>query len=482
MAGEHFASAGVGRRCCASRPFGLIPALRCAAIGLIAGLAPALAGCGGAARETQDFPARQITLVVPFSPGGGTDTYARIFKQAIEQEDLLPVPLVVINQGGAGGTIGSRRVKDADPDGYTMMVLHDAILTAKLAGQVDYSHDAFVPIAATSEVGMVIAVRKNADYRSLDDLMQAAAAQPDTVRFGANRGALTHFAGLQLESLAPGAKFRYAQIGGGAERFANLKAGHIDVTGFSIEEFVRFRGDELSGLCFFGEQRHPAAPDVPTAQEQGYDLVNRNTFYWWFPKEVPRERIRYMEDVLRKAVASPHVVKSLTDIHCEPIFLKGRPLLQRLQASEAELARVSAGVDNPIPWLPGALLAFASLCGALSVVDWVLIRRRHRPLVESPDAAPNDRPSDGGTDDDAAARPRLDLAALSAASVVGYTIALAAGVNFRIATFLFVLVLGAVLSPRNGRAFALAAASALLVALGVYYLFTGFFVIDLPSG
>ena len=68
--------------------------------------------------------------------------------------------------------------------------------------------------------------------------MKAAGEKPDTIRFGANRGALTHFAGLQLESMAEGAQFRYAQIGGGAERFANLKAGHIDVTGFSIEEVI----------------------------------------------------------------------------------------------------------------------------------------------------------------------------------------------------------------------------------------------------
>ena len=150
------------------------------ALALLVGFAFLLgAGCGGGKEDAESFPARQITLVVPFGPGGGTDTYARIFKQAIEQEKLLPVPLVVINQGGAGGTIGSRRVKDAAPDGYTMMVIHDAILTGKLAGQVDYGHEAFEPIAATSEVGMVIAVRKDGPYQSLNDLMQAAAESPD---------------------------------------------------------------------------------------------------------------------------------------------------------------------------------------------------------------------------------------------------------------------------------------------------------------
>ena len=118
-----------GAQCCS-------PQLTAAAFLLLHLLTFCMAGCDSRSAP-QAYPARKIELVVPFSPGGGTDTYARIFKQAVEKEGLLPQPLVVINHGGAGGTIGSRRVKDAAPDGYTMMVLHDAILTAKLAGQVD---------------------------------------------------------------------------------------------------------------------------------------------------------------------------------------------------------------------------------------------------------------------------------------------------------------------------------------------------------
>lgn len=452
-----------------------------------------IGGCDRSQRNSQAYPARQITLVVPFGPGGGTDTYARIFKQAIEQEDLLPVPLVVINQGGAGGTIGSRRVKDAEPDGYTMMVIHDAILTAKLAGQVDYSHEAFEPIAATSEVGMVIAVKQGSRFDSLDALMQAAADQPDTIRFGANRGALTHFAGLQLEALKPGAQFRYAQIGGGAERFANLKAGHIDVTGFSIEEFVRFREGELDGLCFFDDTRHAAAPNVPTAKEQGYDLVNRNTFYWWFPKGTPKERIRYMRDVLQKAVASPHVVEKLTEIHCQPIFVTGRPVLKRLEESERELARVQATVDNPVAWLPNAILAFVVLCGLMSVLTTRRASRVHGDTESTDDNQAKTGPSnDEAAMEEAAmeeavletAEPRgarYGLAMAMATLVVAYVVGLAFGVDFRLATGTFVAVASISLNRSSPRAILIACGCAAVVALGVYWLFTEFFVIDLPS-
>ena len=114
---------------------------------------------------TAAYPHRPIKLVVPFTAGGGTDTFARIIKKAIEDNHLLPQPLVIINIGGAGATIGSRRVKDSKPDGYTAMILHDAIVTAKFSGKASYGPEAFEPVAGTGEVGMVITVADNAKYQ-----------------------------------------------------------------------------------------------------------------------------------------------------------------------------------------------------------------------------------------------------------------------------------------------------------------------------
>ena len=207
-------------------------------------------GCGTRSSDEDVYPNRPINLIVPFSAGGGTDTYARVFKKAIDDEGLLPQPMVIVNIDGAGATIGSRRAKNAKPDGYTLLLLHDAILTAKASGTVNYGPEAFEPVAGTGEVGMVIAVWKDSPYQDLDDLMNAAISKPDTLPFAANIGALTHYAGLQLEAAAwdkVGRKqedrenlFRFVPVGGGSKRFAELKGGHIEVTGFSLEEFSSF--------------------------------------------------------------------------------------------------------------------------------------------------------------------------------------------------------------------------------------------------
>ena len=110
------------------------------------------------ALQAETYPSRPIKVIVPFGAGGGSDTFVRIIQKAIEDNQLLPQPLVVINVPGAGGTIGSQRATNAAPDGYTILNLHQGILTAKYSGKVDHGPEAFEPIIATSEDAMILAV------------------------------------------------------------------------------------------------------------------------------------------------------------------------------------------------------------------------------------------------------------------------------------------------------------------------------------
>ena len=160
-----------------------------------------LPGCAQSTSSTaRNYPQRPVKVVVPFGSAGGSDIFARLLQSAADKQDLLPVPLVIVNVPGAGGTIGSRRVKNARPDGYTVLLLHDAILTAKYYGTASYGPEAFEPVAGTGDVGLVIVVPEDSDsnYQSLDGLMKAVVENPDEVRFSANLGAPVHFTGLML--------------------------------------------------------------------------------------------------------------------------------------------------------------------------------------------------------------------------------------------------------------------------------------------
>ncbi len=324
--------------------------------------------------ERAEYPARPINLIVPFGTGGGSDAYARLFKTAIDENHLLPVPLVIHNRGGAGATIGSRYVRDASPDGYTVLLLHEAIITAKYSGMVRYGPEAFDPVACTGQLGMVIAVADDSPYHSLNELVAAAREHPGELSFAVNRGALTHVAGLQLEGAAPGAKFRFPQSGGGAERYKDLIGGHVDVSGFSIEEFLRFRAggagesQKLRGLAYLDDRRNPAAPEVPTAREQGYDIININRFYWWVPQGTPPDRIATLANVLREALDTEFLKQRMAEAYYEPVFLTGRELARQLQKTENQVAQVEFSKPQGVPNMERLMMiAVALLLGA-----WVI--------------------------------------------------------------------------------------------------------------
>jgi tripartite-type tricarboxylate transporter receptor subunit TctC len=389
------------------------------------------------------YPSRPIELVVPFTQGGGSDAFARVIKKAVEDNRLLPVPLVIINRGGAGATVGSRYVKNARPDGYTMLVLHDAILTAKSSGMVDYGAEAFEAIAGTGEMGMVIAVHENSPFRTLSELLEHARAAPQTLRFGANRGAPTHFAGLQLEQVSPGSRFLYPQVGGGAERFADLIGGHMDVTGFSIEEFHRFAPGGLRGLAYLGEERHPAAAELPTARELGLDVINTNMYFWWCPKGTPAARLAVLRRMLRQAMETSYVRQKLDEIQCEPVFLTGASLNDRLRDSEQRFSSMFARPPAVMVDLPWALLGGVLVCSVGLLID---ATRRHWPRTANPvgavaRTAEQDSPMPAVSP---AGRHRGVLCLLLTAAYLG---GMMLGVGFPVATIVFVPAVALLIEP-----------------------------------
>ena len=434
---------------------------------LILLLAPVAAGLLAACDNDQHgarYPNRPIKIVVPFAAGGGTDTFARLFKKAIEDHRLLPQPTVIINVDGAGGTIGSRRVKTARPDGYTVLLLHQAILTAKYYGTVPYGPEAFTPVAATGEIGLIIAVPRDAPHRDLRDLLESARAPTAGPAFGANLGAPSHFVGLQLERIDPDARFRFVQTGGGARRFAALRGGHIDVTVFSIEEYVRFSSGGARGVAYMGADRHEAVPDVPTATEQGFDLFNRDMHFWWVPEGTPRARIETLATALEAACETEFVKQRLAEIFCEPIFLRGEKLAQRLAALEGEISGIVTRRPVAVPDFPGLIL------GSVAFLTLLVLWRSRREHVPLPAASPPD-----------GVRRRVDVAAACFALIVAYVAVMTAEwASFRPATFVYVLLTGSTLTRKRRNALPILVVLAAAMSFGVHYLFTRVFVIDLP--
>jgi tripartite-type tricarboxylate transporter receptor subunit TctC len=401
-------------------------------------------------------------LVVPFSPGGGTDTFARIVKKAIEDDRLLPQPIVIINLDGAGGTIGSRRVKNAKPDGYTILILHEAIVTAQYSGQAPYGPEAFVPIAGMAKLGLVIAVREDSPYQNLGDLLAAAKGRPDELVFAANLGAPVHFVGLRMEQGYPGATFRFTQTGGGTKRLHAVKGGHAAVTAFSIEEFLRYESAGMRALAFCDVQRHPALPDVLTTHEQGIDLTHINMQFWWAPKHTPSERIEVLADALEKATETDYVRRKLAEIYSQTAFVRGPAMQAEVEARRRALSAVDLRKTQQLPDVPLLVIAATVMLG-IGVAGRQFTSRREQ----------SDKPIPY--------RRHPGLAVL----VVSLTLLYAAALNlewigFRLATFLFILAASWFLTGRSMKQLPLILVVAATVAWGMHAAFTRVFDLILP--
>ena len=414
------------------------------------------------------YPARPIKLVVPFGPGGGSDTFGRIIKRGIDEAGLLPQPFVIINRPGGSATIGSRYVRDAKPDGYTLLLLHDAIITAKYSGKVNYGPEAFEPVASTGEIGMVIVVKDSSRFETLTQLLKECKEKPDTVTNGVNLGAPTHFAGLQLEQAFKGAKFRFTQSGDGADRVQKLVGDHIEVSSFSVSEYVGFKSQGIRAVAVLGKERCDALPEVATALEQGIDVVDSNRHYWWFPKGTPQECSEYIAGVLRKAMQTEHVRERLAELKMEPNFLQGHEFADYIDNQVAAAQTVGEQKKPDVPDIPTGVVWVLVVCAVAMILE------RRRPTTI--DSTAIDSPV---TDTPKASPATIRTVGLLAATAA-YVFAMQYGVPFVWATLVFIPCGGFLLSQHKRSHALILVETSLLVAFGVQFVLTKIVVTDLP--
>jgi putative tricarboxylic transport membrane protein len=275
----------------------------------------------------ENYPEKPIKIIVPFGAGGGSDAVARTFQNAIEINNLSDVPIVVTNVAGPGGRIGSRTAKDAEPDGYTILMNHMTLLTSEATGLADFGYRDFESIAGTGDVCMTVVVKEDSPYAVLGDALAAAAANPGTMTYGVNLGALNHMGGLLLQNTNAGSGFRFVQIGGDVANYTNVAGGHIDITAISAGQYnANKTGGGIRALAILTDERHPDVPDVPTAKELGYDLSFCFEYWWLAPKGTPADRVEKIADMLEAAMQTEEVKQVFASRLTLPVFRRGDDL------------------------------------------------------------------------------------------------------------------------------------------------------------
>ena len=271
-----------------------------------------LAALAGAA-VAQDYPNRPVTLVIPFAAGGPQDTLGRIVAQRMSE--VLGQQIVIENVGGGGGTIGSKRVATAEPDGYTMVLAsvgtHAQSQTLYKKPAYDAAND-FTPVAYLGETPIALTVRKDLPANNLKEFVAYAKANQDKMTFGsAGAGSATHL-GCVVMNTAMGTNITHVPYKGTGPAMQDLHAGHID---FLCEIIATAKPQIESGnvkaLAIMTKERSPVLPNLPTGLEQG---VNVEAYTWsalFMPKGAPADAVKKINDAAVAAITTPAVQEKL---------------------------------------------------------------------------------------------------------------------------------------------------------------------------
>jgi len=266
------------------------------------------------------YPNKAIQVIIPLAPGGDTDVNGRLFCKYLEED--LKQPVAVINIEGAGGTIGSRRALDADPDGYTVLFYHTELLLPKIVGMVDFDiFDFDMCGIGILDNTTVLATYNGAPYSTLKELQEYARANPMKVEFGIQTGGYPHLVGLALEK-ALDVQMNLVDVGGNAAKTVALKGQKTDVinTQYGLTKDYFIAGDFVC-LGLLSEERNPLLPDLPTAKEQGFPMVFNKFFFMAMPKGTPPEIIDAFSAAMERVAANPDFQKDAARLFITPHYL-----------------------------------------------------------------------------------------------------------------------------------------------------------------
>ncbi len=265
------------------------------------------------------YPDKPIKIIVPTNAGGEIDAMARIFQRAFQEKDLLPVKAVVVNMPGAGGTVGTRRLKESPPDGHTIGLWAPGIVTSKAMGIVNFDHKDFEVLGTTgySEIGF--GVKDDAPFQTIEEFIAAAKAKPNSIKVATNIGLPVHFFPFLFAEEA-GIELKFVQSGGGSVRLASILGKHNDMAMFSLLAFKQFKKSGLKPLVILSGERHDLFPDIPTAKEIGVDLEITDTRIWLAPKGTPPERLEIISNAIKTTIEAEDVREEFISLGLTPEF------------------------------------------------------------------------------------------------------------------------------------------------------------------
>jgi tripartite-type tricarboxylate transporter receptor subunit TctC len=256
------------------------------------------------------WPQKQVTFIVPFAAGGGTDAFARPL--AAQRDTQLGKRVIIENRAGAGGTVGASAAAKAAPDGYTffMGAAHHAIAPS-LYPTLDYDIEKdFIPVALIARPPQVIVVNPDkVAAKTLGEFIAYAKANPDKLSYGSAGAGTTHHLAGELFKILTQTKIQHVPYRGAGPAMQDLIAGHVPVVFDGLgSSAAPIRAGQLRALAIAAPKRVAAFPDLPTAAEAGLPNYEVATWYGLFaPKGTPPDVVERMAKELKAALQVPAI-------------------------------------------------------------------------------------------------------------------------------------------------------------------------------
>jgi tripartite-type tricarboxylate transporter receptor subunit TctC len=301
---------------------------------------------GIASVQAQTYPSRQITLVVPFQPGGSTDVVARIMAERMRAP--LGQLVIIKNIGGAGGSIAVGRVARAQPDGYTFDIGQWDTHVGSIIYKLDYDlQKDFEPIGLVSVNPQLMVAKKDLPADNLKDLVAWMKVNPGKINF-VNQNAAANVTGVLFENLT-GQKVQFILYRGAGPAMTDLVSGQVDL--LVVQGAValpQIRGGKIKAIANLSPQRSASMPDIPTSDETGVPGLYMSGWFGFFaPKGTPKDIIAKLNGAMIEALADPNVRARFTDL--------GLDVAPRAQQTPEGLAAFQqAEIDKWWPIIKGA--------------------------------------------------------------------------------------------------------------------------------
>jgi tripartite-type tricarboxylate transporter receptor subunit TctC len=293
-----------------------------------------------------EYPERVIQMIVPASPGGGSDTTARTIATYLQKHIGEKASIAIINRDGGGGAIGIAVAAAAKPDGYTIGQLQSPQVISKQFenSSVRFNADSFEYIGVVTTDSLAIAVLKDSKFRKHADLVVAGRSGPvNCAMSGAGGG--PHLSTMMYMNKG-GATLNLVNFKGGAEARTALLGGHVDAVCINIGALASVL-DKLNVLVIASSKRNPLIPDTPTMGELGIDVEGGTQRVLGVPSGTPKKIVKILRDAYTATMADPTFLAAAQKASLQLEVVSGEAIDKILHSEEAEYRRIWAAT----PWI-----------------------------------------------------------------------------------------------------------------------------------